>query len=126
VPSGLTGKTYDEAAAALTAIQLVPVRVEDFSDDVEPGKVIGLRPGEGEKAPRDSNVEVVISKGPDLVVVPSVRGATSLDAAVALLERAGLKAGDVFGPANGRPFDTDPAAGTKVKRGATVDIYLRR
>jgi serine/threonine-protein kinase len=126
VPSGLAGKSYDEAAAALTALQLVPVKVEDFSDTVEKGKVIGLRPGEGEQAPRDSNVEVVISKGPDLVAVPRVSGASSLDAAVALIERAGLKAGDVFGPANGKPFDTDPKAGTQVKRGSTVDIYLRR
>jgi serine/threonine-protein kinase len=126
VPSGLAGKTYEEAAAALTAVRLVPVRVEDFSDTVEPGKVIGLRPGEGEKAERDSNVEVVISKGPDLVTVPRVSGASSLAAAVALIEKAGLQAGDVFGPANGRPFDTDPAAGKQVKRGTTVDIYLRR
>ena len=126
VPSGLAGKTYEEAAAALTALHLVPVKAEDFSDTVEKGKVIGLRPGEGEKAERDSNVEVVISKGPDLVAVPSVKNASSLDAAVALLEKAGLQAGDVFGPANGKPFETDPAAGTKVKRGSTVDIYLRR
>lgn len=125
VPSGLTGKTYDEAAAAITAQQLVPVKVEEFSDEVEAGKVIGLRPGEGTSAARDSKVEVVVSKGPDLVAVPSVSG-TDLAGAVAALEAAGLKAGDVFGPANGKPFDTDPPAGTQVKRGSTVDIYLRR
>ncbi len=42
VPSGLAGKTYEEAAAALTPLQLVPVRVEAFSDDVEVGLVVGL------------------------------------------------------------------------------------
>ena len=125
VPRGLTGKTYDEAAAALTAEKLVPVKVEEFSDTVEPGKVIGLRPGEGTSAARDSKVEVVVSKGPDLVAVPSVKG-TDLAGAVAALEAAGLQAGDVFGPANGKPFDTDPPAGTQVKRGSTVDIYMRR
>jgi serine/threonine-protein kinase len=125
VPAGLAGKTYDEAAAALTAVQLVPTRVDEFSDTVEAGKVIGLRPAEGEKADRDSTVEVVVSKGPDLVAVPSVRG-SNLEGAVAAIEAAGLKAGDVFGPANGKPFDTDPTAGTMVKRGSTVDIYLRR
>ena len=125
VPSGLAGKTYDEAAAALTAVQLVPVKVEEFSDTVEAGRVVGLRPAEGEQAARDSKVEVVVSRGPDLVAVPSVQG-TDLEGAVAALEAAGLQAGDVFGPANGRPFETDPPAGTMVKRGATVDIYLRR
>lgn len=124
VPSGLAGKTYDEAAAALTAQQLVPVKVEEFSDTVAVGMVITLRPGEGQQAARDSKVTVAVSKGPDLVAVPSVRG-MSLDGAVAALEASGLKAGNVFGPANGKPFDTDPPAGTMVKRGASVDIYLR-
>ncbi|MEO7430223.1 MAG: PASTA domain-containing protein [Acidimicrobiales bacterium] len=125
VPTGLAGKTYDQAAAAVTAQQLVPVKVEDFSDTVAVGMVIGLRPGEGQQAPRDSKVEVLVSKGPDLVAVPSVKGAT-LEGAVARLQAVGLSAGNVFGPANGKPFDTDPPAGTKVKRGSTVDIYLRR
>jgi serine/threonine-protein kinase len=125
VPGGLAGKTYDQAAAALTAEHLVPVKVEEFSDKVEAGQVIGLRPGEGTSAPRDSKVEVVVSKGPDLVAVPNVDG-KDLAGAVAALEGAGLKAGDVSGPANGRPYVTDPPAGTQVKRGSTVDIYLRR
>jgi serine/threonine-protein kinase len=75
--------------------------------------------------PRDTEVEVVVSKGPDLVKVPDVKG-KSLDEAVAVIEAAGLVVGDAFGPANGDPFLTDPPAGTEVKRGATVDIYLRR
>lgn len=124
IPTGLEGKTYAEAAAALEAVQLKPKQVDEFSDDVEKGKVIGLRPGEG-TAPRDSEVEVVVSKGPDLVEVPSVRG-KSLDEAVAAIEGAGLVVGDAFGPANGDPFETDPPSGTKVRRGATVDIFLRR
>ncbi|MEX2293660.1 MAG: PASTA domain-containing protein [Acidimicrobiales bacterium] len=125
VPSGLTGKTYEDAADALEPLQLVPVKVEEFSDDIEEGLVIGLRPGEGQEAPRDSEVQVVVSKGPDLVTVPSVKG-LSLEEAVAKLEGAGLRAGDVFGPANGKPFETDPSRGTKVKRGSSVNIYLRR
>jgi serine/threonine-protein kinase len=124
IPTGLEGGTYDEAAAALQAVQLVPERAEDFSDDVEEGRVIELRPGSG-TAPRDSVVEVVVSKGPDLVAAPSVNGKT-LDEAVATLESAGFVVGDAFGPAKGTPFETDPPTGTKVKRGATVDIYLRR
>ena len=125
VPSGLGDKTYEQAAAAITAEQLVAVKVEEFSDTVKPGLVIGVRPSAGAEAPRGSNVEVVVSKGPDLVEVPNVKG-TDLAGAVATLEAAGLEAGDVFGPANGKPFDTDPPAGTKVKRGSSVDIYLRR
>lgn len=124
IPTGLAGKTFAEAKAALEAVQLKAKQVDEFSDDVEKGKVIGLRPGEG-TAPRDTEVEVVVSKGPDLVEVPSVLG-RSLDDAVAAIEAAGLVVGDAFGPAKGQPFATNPPAGTKVKRGATVDIYLSR
>jgi serine/threonine-protein kinase len=125
VPSGLAGGSYEAAAAALAGVDLQASKVEEFSDDVPVGQVIGLRPGEGEQAPRDSTVEVVVSKGPDLVTVPSVEG-TDLDGAIAKLEAAGFTVGDVFGPARGQPFDTDPPAGSKQKRGTTVDIYLRR
>ena len=125
VPGGLAGKSYEEAAAALQAVRLVAVRVDEFNDTVPAGAVIGLRPGEGQEVPRDSEVQVVVSRGPDLVAVPSVQG-SNLEGAVAALEAAGLQAGDVFGPADGRPFATDPAEGTQVKRGSAVNIYMRR
>ncbi len=124
VPTGLEGKTFDDAKKALEAVQLQAKQVEEFSDEVKKGRVIGLRPGSG-TAPRDSEVAVVVSKGPDVVKVPSVKG-KSLDEAVGALEAEGLVVGDAFGPANGKPFETDPPAGTTVRRGTTVDIFLRR
>jgi len=125
VPSGLVGGTFDQAKAALEGVQLKAKKVEEFSDDVEKGKVIRTEPGEGQQAPRDSEVAVVVSKGPDIVKVPNVNG-KSLDQAVAAIEGAGLTVGDAFGPANGKPFATSPPAGSEVKRGTTVDIYLKR
>jgi serine/threonine-protein kinase len=125
VPSGLAGGTFEEAKAALAGVQLQAKQVDEFSDDVEKGKVIRVEPAEGQQVPRDSVVSVVVSKGPDVVNVPDVKG-KSLDQAVAAIEGAGLVVGDAFGPANGKPFLTTPSAGTKVKRGTTVDIYLRR
>ena len=124
VPTGLVGGTYDAAAAALEDVQLVPQKVTAFSDTVEEGKVIELRPGSG-TAPRDSTVEVVVSKGPELVKVPSVTG-KSLDEASAALEAAGFVVGDAIGAAKGQPFETDPASGTMARRGTTVDIFLRK
>ena len=125
VPSGLAGKSFNEAKAALEAVQLKAKQVDEFSDDVEKGLVIRLEPGEGEKVARDSEVSVVVSKGPDVVKVPDVAG-MSLEQAVQAIEGAGLVVGDAFGPANGKPFLTAPSAGTQVRRGTTVDIYLRR
>ncbi|MFP5256453.1 MAG: protein kinase domain-containing protein [Acidimicrobiia bacterium] len=125
VPDGLAGGSYEDAAKALEDVQLTPARVEEFSDDVEKGKVVGTRPPAGEQLPRGATVEVVVSKGPDVVKVPKVEGLT-LDEAIARLEGAGLTVGDVSGPARGEPYVTDPPAGATVKRGTTVDIYLRR
>ena len=47
VPAGLAGKTYDQAAAAITAAGLVPRNVPTFSDTVTSGTVIGTSPGAG-------------------------------------------------------------------------------
>jgi serine/threonine-protein kinase len=125
VPEGMSGGTYEQAAAALQAVQLVPKRVEEFHDTITAGKVISSRPGPGAEVARDGTVEVVVSKGPDTVKVPNVAG-MNLNQATAALERAGLTVGEVHGPANGQPFITNPEAGASVKRGTTVDIYLRR
>ena len=124
VPTGLEGQSYEAAAAAVTAVQLTPVRIDDFSDEVPVGQVISLDPDSG-TAPRGSEVEIVVSKGPDLVAVPAVAGST-LEQAVAALEAAGLTVGEARGPANGQPAETDPPAGTMVPRGTTVDISLSR
>jgi len=125
VPDGLVGGTWEQAVAALEAVQLKAARAEAFSDDVEKGRVIEVRPGAGSSLERGATVEVVLSKGPDLVKVPDVKG-KDLDKAVEALEAAGLEAGEVFGPARGKAFFTDPEAGSSVRRGTTVDIYLRR
>ncbi len=124
IPGGMAGGPLDAAAAALERLGLVPRAVEEFSDDVPAGTVIGTRPGEGESVARGASVEVVVSKGPDVVVVPQIAG-RNVQQAVKTLEAAGLTVGDLFGPAKGKPFETNPPAGTKVKRAATVDIYLR-
>jgi serine/threonine-protein kinase len=125
VPNGLVGGTYEAAAAGLAGVQLKATKVDEFSDTIEAGKVIRLEPGQGQKAERDSAVKVIVSKGPDMVKVPDVSGKT-VDQAVAAIEAQGLKAGDIHGQAGGKPFATDPPAGQSVRRGTTVDIFVRR
>ena len=125
IPTGLTNGTYEAAVAAVEGQQLVVRRVDEFHARIPAGQVVGTRPQGGTQAPRGSTVDVVVSKGPDVVKVPAITGKT-LDQATAALEAAGLAVGEVFGPANGRPFSTNPEAGASVPRGTTVDIYLRR
>jgi serine/threonine-protein kinase len=119
------GLDVEEAVAALERLGLVAQKVEVFSDTVDKGGLVGLDPAPGATAPRGATVTVQVSKGPELVEVPSLSGARSIDDAVRLLEAAGLQAGHAQGRLSGRPRAFDPGSGTKVPKGSSVDIILR-
>lgn len=125
IPEGLPGRSLADVVAALKGERLVARVAEDFSDDVPAGEVIATVPAGDRRVPRDSTVTVTVSKGPEPVAVPSVETATTIAEAVAILERAGLTAGQVQGPATGRPAGTTPGAGQPVRKGTEVDIILR-
>ena len=109
--------------AALAGGQLNAAPAEGGSDTVPAGEVVGTVPGAGASVERDDVVTVQVSKGPDLVAVPSVEG-LKLDEAIAAIEAAGLSPGQLYGPARGKPISTNPGEGAQVKRGSAVDIYL--
>ena len=123
VPS-LGGKTYEQAAAALQGIGLVPVRADAFNDTVPKDQVIGTSPAAGASVNRSGKVTVTVSKGPDLVAVPDVTGKSVQDATT-IMQQAGLSIGNVFGPPNKKVFVSDPPAGTQVHRGAGVNVYTK-
>jgi beta-lactam-binding protein with PASTA domain/tRNA A-37 threonylcarbamoyl transferase component Bud32 len=125
VPEFRVGASYNVVAAELRDNRLVPVRVNEFSDDVPLGGVISLSEEPGTQVPRDSEITVVVSKGPDLVAVPDVRGRT-LAQAEAALEEAGLVLGQDCCNSKGKVVTTDPAPGTKVRRGTEVNVFLAR
>ncbi len=126
IPDDLVGAADEDVTTRLTELGLVPDRTEEFSDDVEAGRVISVDPGPGATAEKGATVAVVVSKGPDLVTVPDVSEVGTLAQAVALLEEAGLVADQVTGPARGVPARTSPAAGEQVRRGSSIDIVLTR
>ena len=125
VPDVAQGSDPTAACLAVEEVQLVCASREEFSDDVEEGKVIGLEPGPGTEVARDSTVEIVVSKGPDLVVVPEVIG-SDVEEAIAALQAAGLSVEVFPDNAEGRVLEVDPQEGTEVPRGATVSIFARR
>jgi serine/threonine-protein kinase len=124
IPNDLKGKSYDDAANELKALGLVPVRVDDYSDDVQTGQVFATDPPAGTRVAVGGKVTVKVSKGTLTVTVPDVRG-QSVDQATATLQQAGLGVSGLYGPrgAKGRVVLTDPQAGTKVKRGSGVVLY---
>ena len=122
------GDSFEEAKAELEDRNFtVGDPVLDFDNDVPEGDVIGTEPGAGAQAAFGSQVVVHVSKGPDLVTVPDLRGMT-LDEATAALDRAGLELGDrIIGYRAGATVQvSNPTRGKKVPRHSSVDLDFRR
>ncbi len=87
------------------------------------GKVIGTDPAAGQSAPRGSQVTIHVSKGPEMVTVPSLVGQT-LDAATQRLQSQGFQV-DTQSYLPGRVVRAqDPAAGTSVDKGTKVTLFF--
>lgn len=120
----VAGKSYDQAAAVLQQLGLSVARNDAFSDTAPKDQVIGTTPAAGASVDRGGKVTINVSKGPDLVTVPDVTGKSVQDATT-IMQQAGLSIGNVFGPPNKKVFTTDPANGTQVKRGSSVNVYTK-
>ncbi|HZQ83879.1 MAG TPA: PASTA domain-containing protein [Acidimicrobiales bacterium] len=118
------GQTYDVVAQHLTEAGLKPARKDVFDDSMPVGQVVSTTPAAGSQVPKGSTVTVNVSKGPDLVAVPTVVGLRRSDA-VQTLQQVGLTA-VVYGPNGGNKivFQSSPQAGTQVKRGSQVALYV--
>jgi serine/threonine-protein kinase len=122
VPQLPANSTFDQAVAALKAVQLNAARDDQFSDTVPEGQVIALDPAPGTAVARDSSVKVTVSKG--LPMIPDVSNQSVQDAA-SQLQAAGFTVAGV----QGNPFrtvsGTNPPAGTRAKSGTPVVIITR-
>jgi eukaryotic-like serine/threonine-protein kinase len=125
VPSGLAGMTGEEAAAALEAAGFVPELIEQPSEDVDAGRVIGFVDGDpGGQAPKGSTIRLAVSSEFEM---PDLRGQPYADA-VATLEAAGLDVrtdtdtDDDVEP--GAVIRTDPEEGEEVERGDRITVVV--
>ncbi|WP_153506177.1 PASTA domain-containing protein, partial [Cumulibacter manganitolerans] len=123
----VAGKSPEAATTALTDAGFAPtVSPDQEFSDVPAGQVARTDPKAGTELQPGAGaaVTIVVSKGPDLVEVPSVTGKTTADAKAAL-EAAGfaVKVSTVF-TTLGLVAAQSPSGGTKAKRGSTVTIQV--
>ena len=117
-------KPYNDAKKALDDMGLKVKSTEKFNDTIKKGNVISQTPKDGELHKGDT-VTFVVSKGPDLVEVPRVRGLTTAEAKKRL-NNAGFKIKESnltnypLGFING----SNPGAGKKAPRGSTITLYI--
>lgn len=126
VPS-LVGKTQAQAQAALTASGFTLGTVTPTFSDQESGLVLDSDPKGGAAADEKSAVALTVSKGQDVVVVPTLIG-LSLDSATAALTQARLTLGEIdrkdsTEPAN-QVLGAQPGTGKKVKAGSAVRLAV--
>ena len=126
----LVGASAETAAARLRAAGLKDKQVEQFSETAPVGTVIDQDPDAGAKVRKNGTVTVAVSKGPDRRTVPALTG-RDVGAAVTELQARGLKAATQTPEysttvASGKVVRTDPAAGSKLKPGTTVKVYVSK
>jgi serine/threonine-protein kinase len=121
----IVGLRAEGATRILTSLKLQPHPTIVQSDKPK-GTVLSQDPSEGSKLAPGATVSYTVAQGPKLVTVPALRGLTQARA-IAQLEALGLTAAthQVTSP---EPPNTvvaqAPAAGTKLKPGAKVNINV--
>jgi serine/threonine-protein kinase len=126
----VAGMSVDEATAALTEVGLTASEGQtQFNDSISEGDVVAIDTSTNTDGivRQGDTVLLTLSDGPAPVAIPDLEGETRSDA-VSILEDLGLKAS--YNPAflvfpGATVTGTDPAIGTSVPRGSTVNLYLQ-
>jgi serine/threonine-protein kinase len=125
IPADLSGGvlTWTQAESALTDLHLNPVEDLEYSISVSAGYVVTSRPSPGHTVPGHSTVTVFVSEGPPFVKVPQLY-ADSVAVAEQALSSVGLQWSLYGPPSAGFVVAQIPGAGTSVRVGTTVTLYL--
>ena len=124
----LIGQTLENARSLLSDASLEVGTIEERSDaDFAQGTVIEQSPAAGVEVGAGTPVNLVVSSGPELVIVPEVEGLPERDA-IAALQDLGLRftTDEEFSStiAKGLVIRSEPAAGTEVLSGDTVLLVV--
>lgn len=130
VPS-VVGGTYDQALSTLTPLGLTTAILEKrFDEDIAKGAIIETDPPGGGRVDSGGEVKLIVSKGPERYIIPSVTGLTP-EAATTALEKFPLIVGansEVFNKEIPKGFviSAKPESGTEVKRDTPVSLVISK
>ncbi len=125
----ITGLSFDVARKKMMDMNLFVQQIDmQHHDEIAANRIIHQKPEAGKQTKINRTVEVIVSKGPELVKVPYLDSITELEAKIRL-ENFGLKLGakshrysaDV---AKDRIITSQPAADDFVPKGSTVNIVI--
>jgi len=125
------GKPLAEAKSTLEQAGFMVTTLEMFSEDVDKGNVMRTTPAGGSEAKKGATISVYVSKGPELLTVPEVRGKLE-DEAKDILTGKGFTVDvvviDGVSPADdSKVLSQDPGAGEQLnKKNAKITISVGR
>ncbi|MCL2818553.1 MAG: PASTA domain-containing protein [Actinomycetia bacterium] len=123
----VVGLSEDAAQKLLTNVGLTFSSTTSPSDWAAAGSVLSSSPAAGVQVTPGTNVALVVSSGPTpdpTVTIPNYVGWNSMDAQRNLAELGLVGTLNPTG-ADGQVTSTDPEAGTAVRPGSTVTIYVK-
>ena len=124
----LTGMQFDDASDAMIEKFLYIINAESrYSEEFEAGQIMSQDIEPGKEVPQNSNINVVVSLGPELVTVPDVQYKTREEAET-LLAEAGLTATFVeeysSNVQEGNVTRQDVEAGTGLRKGSEITVFV--
>ncbi|MDR0978720.1 MAG: Stk1 family PASTA domain-containing Ser/Thr kinase [Lachnospiraceae bacterium] len=130
VPTLLIGYEKAEVVAKIETSELKVEAIEEYSDDMETGKVLRVEPAEGTQISAGSTVKIYVSSGVEQVTVPDLYGKTEEEAKKALTDaklkhKATLTISDSSKP-NGKIVAQDIVSGSVVDKETPITITLNQ
>ena len=102
---------------------------ETYDANVPPGQVVSQEPDPGKTVKSERLVTIYVSKGGEELDMPDLAGLNK-SSAIEKLQKVGLNLGSVYekyaDEEPGTVLSHDPAAGTKIYRGQTIDLTISR
>jgi serine/threonine-protein kinase len=122
------GFSESEAKDAISKAGFNPKVSRQFSDEVAKGQVISQDPAAGQNITKGRTVNLVVSKGPEGVLVPKLTGLTRADAEAQLKELglSGKATEEESSKETGTVIAQDPAAGATVDKNAVVSFTVAK
>ena len=124
----LVGKDHEQAVALLKEAKLkLAEKVEEYSDEVEKGKIISTDPTAGTSLRHDSPVKLTISKGKEPIKLPDLAGKNEAEAAKILADlKVQMEKSTEYSDsvARGKVIAQEPAAESTVYHGDKVKVRI--
>lgn len=124
VPDIGAGSSLVVARELLEEARLGILEWRASDNDVEVDRVVRVEPSPGTEVPADSIVTVVVSDGPEEVLVPDL-ATLGVEEARLLLEEIGLCLGEVEGPLETEVLASNPPSDTFTESGTCVSVITR-